>query len=422
MLVKSIVRAGLGAGIIFCFAGLATQAFAGAAPVQGITCAIAQNIGVPGGASISIQAAAGDVIRITQGVNDNTGIAFTVNNIPSGPVLGTDVATIPANVDGPVTISAGLQAIVFSCTPAGSGAGASTGNQTAVNTSAATVAGSGQSDAIGWSVTNDANVQFGQGGNAATRDRVFMSSQGLPRNQPIFGNADWNAWISAERRDYSGGNDGDSFDIVAGAGNRLNNDLIIGGLLAYGQSDFVIAGQRVEITSPALGLYMAQRFGDRLRLDLSFALARPEYRVTGGNFTANRQSLTLSLRGAQAIGVINLEPFANLTAFREDQPSYSTTTATVSHNEIDFARLSMGAQIAPLVPYRNGILPYLSLAADFNHRETTFGGNSTLWSPRVGLGMRMAFAQGSFSLDFDAGELLDHTDDYGLKFAFVWDF
>ena len=202
----------------------------------------------------------------------------------------------------------------------------------------------------------------------------------------------------------------------------MNNDLIIGALLAYGANDIVVGGVRVESTSPALGVYMAQRFGDALVFDGAYSVARPDYETGGASFTATRHMLSFSLRGEHAIGNINLRPFARLSAFREDQPSYNSTAGVVVANRIDVATLSLGTRLSPLQAYSNGIMPYLSLAGDFAHRDTTLGGSQSMTSPRIGLGMSMTLENGFLTADLDGGRLFDRTDDIGLRISYEWNF
>lgn len=291
------------------------------------------------------------------------------------------------------------------------------------NTVVANVSATAQGGAIGRATTTGASDQFGEGsGLQATRNSVFVSSRGPSAGQPQFGSADWSAWVSAELRSFSGGNDGDSYDVVAGIGNRVSSDLIIGGFLAYGESDLNVGGAVVESRSPAIGVYMARRFGDALRFDLSLSTARPEYEVAGSSFTARRHMLSLGLEGSHAMGAVDVQPFVRLFAFRENQPSYTTTTGVVPRNEITSSNLSLGGRITPLEPYANGILPYLSLAAEFSHRDSTIGGSTTLWSPRLGLGLSMTLDQAYLAIDLDAGEVLDGTRDYGLRLTYQWNF
>lgn len=430
MFSKYVTSTALAVAISVCVAGIASPAFAQGAPTATMTCAQAAGGVILGGSGdqrvISIEP--GQQLNFFSRQAHTRSVTF-FNAFGLGNPNAADPAIAPAGTVVVQVRSTGTESnIPFTCTgtptaaPTAATSSTSPRSQSIVNTTIATVSATAQGSAIGAGAFSGASDQFGQGGNNVTRDTVFVSSQGLPNNQPLFGSADWNAWVSAERRNFSGGNDGDSFDIVAGAGNRVSNDLIIGGLVAYGQSDMTVNGQKIEGTAPALGVYAARRFGDDLRFDISFAYARPDYQVTGGRFSATRQILNLGLRGSHAMGRVNLEPFARLSAFRENQASYTIGATTVPRNQIEMAKLSIGGQITPLAPYANGILPYLSLAGEFNHRETTTGGNTTLWSPRLGFGMSMALENGFLTVDFDGGQMLDNTNDRGLKIAYQWNF
>lgn len=388
-----------------------------------MTCAEAQNISVSRRErDVDVIVTAGDKIVWQLPLPSNTFSWGVYLHGRGGVRIQASPFTIPSGVTLINVENGGPTSARFSCTPAPP-PGPSPQSQAVTNTTLATISASAQGGAISRGASSGASDQFGEGGGVqVTRSTVFVSTQGLSNTQPTFGTADWTAWVSAETRLYSGGNDGDSYDFVAGIGRRVHDDLIVGGLVAYGKTDLSVGGQLVENRSPAIAAYLAQRFGDDLRLDLSLAYARPEYRVTNGTFTASRQMINVGLRGSHAVGGIDLQPFARLAAYSEDQPSYSTPGGTVPRNEISAANLNLGGRIAPRSALSNGMLPYLSLAAEFNHRESTIGGTNTLWSSRLGVGMSMTFDQGFLTVDFDAGRMLDNTEDYGLKLAYQWNF
>lgn len=428
-MIFKLKRGLLVAGIAAFTAITSSAAMASGAPPLDQTCAATNGFVVPAGGSVNIAVTEGDVLRFTPAVNgDNARAGLLREDGSNVGFAGGDIdtvrvgASVPAFTVFSVSTAEG-STITVTCDPGGVARTAETNSETTRNTAAATTGATSQSGAITTGSSRASQDQFGGGsGVGVTRSSVFMSSQGLANDQDFARSADWNAWISAETRSFSGGSDGDSFDIVAGIGNRVNNDLIIGALLAYGVNDLNVGGVRIESTSPALGVYMAQRFGDALVFDGAYSVARPDYETGGASFTATRHMLSLSLRGEHAMGRINLRPFARLSAFRENQPSYSSTAGVIAANRIDVATLSLGARLSPLQAYSNGIMPYVSLATDFAHRDTTLGGSENMTSPRLGFGMSMDLENGFLNADLDGGRLFDRTDDIGIRVSYEWNF
>ena len=432
-MIFKLKRGLLVAGIAAITSMTSTAAMASGAPPLDQTCAATNGFVVPAGTTVNISVTEGDVLRFTPAVNGANARASLFREGGSNVgFAGGDIDTVRVGASVPAFVIARVDTaigstITVTCDPGGvartAGTNTGTTGETTRNTAAATTGATSQGGAITTGSGRASQDQFGGGsGVDVTRSSVFMSSQGLANDQDFARSADWNAWISAETRSFSGGSDGDSFDIVAGIGNRVNNDLIIGALLAYGVNDLNVGGVRIESTSPALGVYMAQRFGDALVFDGAYSVARPDYETGGASFTATRHMLSLSLRGEHAMGNINLRPFARLSAFREDQPSYSSTAGVVAANRIDVATLSLGARLSPLQAYSNGIMPYVSLAADFAHRDTTLGGSENMTSPRLGFGMSMDLENGFLNADLDGGRLFDRTDDIGIRVSYEWNF
>lgn len=427
MLTKKFTRLAFGVGC-----ALSIMAIAPPAMEAGLGCTEAGTRAIPPLGTILINVVEGDRISIVglTALEPSWNLRLIRPN-------GTQVGPIPSNL-AELTIDAEFnkvevfnqipegRVLTVTCTPV---AGAETGGtgtggvSSTTQTTVATVGANVQNGAITAGSDNGASDQFREtGGALVTRNSVFMSSQGLPNNQPMFGAADWSAWASLEYRGFGGAGDGNSLDFVAGLGNRVNNDLIIGGLIAYEDMHMTVNGVRVDTTAPAIGVYMARRFGDDLRFNAAYSIGRPEYRFRGVSFDATRHMISMSLRGSQAIDNISFKPFTTLTGFSEDQSSYVGPSGAVAAAKIEAVTISLGSQLTPVNRYANGVLPYLSFAADFNHRESSATGNDALWSPRIGLGMDMAFNRGNLTVDLDAGELLDNVDDYGVKIAYEWNF
>jgi hypothetical protein len=290
-------------------------------------------------------------------------------------------------------------------------------------TTASVIGASGQTNATRTGISsNTQNRLNGGGGNTATRNSIFLSTQNLPGAQSQFGQPEWNAWISAEGRSYSGDFDGWTGNAVAGLDTLISNDLLVGALLAYGRTDIQSATQQTEITSVALGAYFAKRLQSDLFLDGFVSVARPEYQTQGTAFSSSRTSASLSLTGNYTGGALNVTPFAKFGAYSEQQPAYTGTGGAVAANDITNISVALGAKVEPLAATASGILPYISLGLDYGSNTGTISGTSAFMSPRIGVGGGMDIASGHLSVDVDAGKVQEGVRDLGLRATYEFSF
>jgi hypothetical protein len=334
---------------------------------------------------------------------------------------GSTVAyTVPSVVAGVYFFRAPVASrLTISCTVAPTGASAAD----ALVTTASVIGASGQTNATRTGISsNTQNRLNGGGGNTATRNSIFLSTQNLPGAQSQFGQPEWNAWISAEGRSYSGDFDGWTGNAVAGLDTLISNDLLVGALLAYGRTDIQSATQQTEITSVALGAYFAKRLQSDLFLDGFVSVARPEYQTQGTAFSSSRTSASLSLTGNYTGGALNVTPFAKFGAYSEQQPAYTGTGGAVAANDITNISVALGAKVEPLAATASGILPYISLGLDYGSNTGTISGTSAFMSPRIGVGGGMDIASGHLSVDVDAGKVQEGVRDLGLRATYEFSF
>jgi hypothetical protein len=160
-------------------------------------------------------------------------------------------------------------------------------------TTGSVIGANSQTNATRTDISNNTQNRLnGGGGNTATCNSVFLSTQNLTGAQSQFGQHEWNAWVSLE-----------------------------------GRTDIQNATQRTEITSVALGAYFAKRVQSDLLLDGFISVARPEYQTQDTTFTSNRTSASLSLTGSYTSGAWSVTPFAKFGAYSEQQPAYTGTGA-----------------------------------------------------------------------------------------------
>lgn len=393
-----------------------TAAYASGTTFPARTCSSTTNFSVPNNDDrVTIQVSSGDILTVGNAVVAAAdGATYRVNG--AGVFIPLVASyTVP---DGVTTVlfTAGFVGFTVSCTAAAAGTAD-------LPTTAGSIGANSQTTATRTGISNNTQNRLGGGGgNSATRNSVFMSTQNLPGAQSQFGQPDWNAWISVEGRSYSGDFEGWTGDVVAGIDTLISNDLIIGALLAYGRVDIQSPTQRAQITSVALGAYFAKRFQSDLFLDGFISVARPDYETQGTTFTSSRTSASLTLTGSYTGGAWNVTPFGKFGAYREQQPAYTGTGGAVAANDITNISLALGAKVEPLAPLASGLLPYISLGVDYGANTSTISGTSTFISPRIGVGIGMDLSRGYLSVDLDAGKVQEGVRDLGLRATYEFSF
>jgi hypothetical protein len=255
-------------------------------------------------------------------------------------------------------------------------------------TTGSVIGANSQTNATRTDISNNTQNRLnGGGGNTATCNSVFLSTQNLPGAQSQFGQHEWNAWVSLE-----------------------------------GRTDIQNATQRTEITSVALGVYFAKRAQSDLFLDGFISVARPEYQTQGTAFSSSRTSASLTLTGNYRGGAWNVTPFGKFGAYSEQQPAYTGTGGAVAANDITNISLALGAKVEPVAPMASGILPYISLGLDYGANTSTIAGTSAFFSPRIGVGGGMDIASGYLSVDLDAGKVQEGVRDLGLRATYEFSF
>jgi hypothetical protein len=288
-----------------------------------------------------------------------------------------------------------------------------------------TISASSQSQATQRGISNNAKGRLNGnagGQNFMTNNAMFFSTQNLPGAASEFGNPDWSGWISAEGRKYSGTLDGWSADVVMGVDKLVADDLIIGGLLGYGRVDLDSATQSAEVSSVSVGAYFAKRFQDALFLDGFISVARPDYTIDGASFSAKRTSVALTLSGSYIGDKVKVTPSGTLSAYREKLPAYTGSGGAVAANAIDNVNLNIGAKFEPLAEMANGILPYISLSADYGSSSSAISGKQSFFSPRIGVGFGAELGTGYLSIDLDAGKVHEDVRDVGLRASYEFTF
>lgn len=349
-------------------------------------------------------------LRISGGgavlVEGNDDLTYTVT--AAGTYVLEGISTTPGeNIDG-----------VFFCREAPPvSTGPTAAQQQVTRASVAQQAASGQANAVGSALSTNIAGRFGGGGVSATRDAIFVSSQGLDRAQNQFERPELNAWASVEARQFSGGSQGHSRSLTLGMDRFVTSDFLLGGFVSLADSKTTANAATTEIRAPLLGIYAARRF-DQLFLSAHLGYGRPDYQSATSRFTATRQMVGLSLDGNFEMGLVRIMPALSLSASREALPANGALAA--DRLTAQQARLSL--RVEPLARYGNGVLPYLSLAAEHGRQSSRAAADQSFTKPRLGLGFDWTRGAGVLRLDLDRGNLSANTRDTGLRLSYDWSF
>lgn len=287
---------------------------------------------------------------------------------------------------------------------------------------AAAISANSQMRAIKNGVGNTARGRLGAtSSSTASRNQLFISTQNLTRSQ--LEAPEFNAWVSAEGRTYSGGFDGTTADIVIGADKLFSDNVLAGVLLGYGRADVKDASSSAVVNSPAIGAYFASRLAGDLTLDGYISYARPDYDTNSAGFTSDRISLALSLNGDYSTQKANIRPFARLGGYSERQPGYTGTGGAVAANDINAYTASLGARFeASTAAGPTRMTPYISAAVDYGYSTSTANGSDDFLAPRLGVGIMGPVGAGYLSLDLDGGKVTSDTYDLGLRATYDFSF
>lgn len=331
------------------------------------------------------------------------------------PPVGPETIVVAAGITTIYVYQLGLEPGTVSCTPFGATA-------SNLSSSASNLNANGQTQAFFNSMATNTQSRFGGGaGNTVTKNRMFVSTQNMARSQ--METTEWNAWVSAEGRNYNGGIDGYSADVVVGADKLFSDNFLAGVLLGFSHTDIKDATKSAKVGSPAIGTYFASRFAGDLILDSYVSYARPEYKLDGTSFKSDRTSVGLSLTGEYAASTGTIRPFGRLSGYSEDQPAYTGTGGAVASNKVDSYKASLGARFESGTPLGStGLMPYLSGAVDYVSSKSTVTGKDDFVAPRVGFGVSGPVGGGNLSFDIDGGKVTSDTYDVGLRATYEFNF
>jgi hypothetical protein len=385
----------------FAMSALGSNAFAGTAVGTTCTALAAANLPVGGGSVVNVTVAIGDTLSW----NGPGTVINTLAGTDTGTALeGSRTFTAP----GVNVVNITLNSSDLSCVLASSS-----------TLSPSNTGGNSQTGATNTGVGDNNDDRLGEGGgNTVTRNRIFMSTANYGGTG--LAQADWNAWILAEGRTYSGGLSGGSFDVVAGVDKLIGANALIGVLVAYGRISLNEGTSSAQANSPAIGMYYGLRMAANTSIDAFAMVAQPRNTVDGGTFTSSRVGYGLTFTAKTNWLGQDVSPFLKAKGFNESQLSYvNGAAATVAANTVTSYSLTAGAKVR-FQAVSGGMTPYVSVAADYRNTTSTANGTDTYFYPRIGLGISGAMAKGHLNIDLDFGKTRSDTFDRGIKAS--WEF
>ncbi len=204
----------------------------------------------------------------------------------------------------------------------------------------------GVSDALGDNSDGTASRDYNQGGTF-----FFSSSNRRQRNAVN----DSKVWVKGNYSKWDGDNnsfEGDRADLVIGADTKLSNDLVVGGLIGYGKTDFtttLVGTSSFDAKSATIGVYIGKRFANGVIFDATVTYSSVDYDVltlggVTGSFDADRYVVAGTIRRQYVLDNVTVEPLVSLVYARENQDAYTNSAAVaIPANSVEAGRLSAGS-------------------------------------------------------------------------------
>lgn len=243
----------------------------------------------------------------------------------------------------------------------------------------------------------------------------------LPVNQPK-----WNAWIRGNYTFYDGDGssfDGHTIDVLAGFDYRVSDEVALGILGGYGNTDFdtLTGGTSGSFKADGytVGPYAAVKIDENVQFDALAAYTYSDYDNSAGavtgSFDAHRVTVGARLKGTWAYEGYFIEPGIRVLYAEEYQEAY-TDSAGVRQSSLTIkaGRVSVGPKIGYTHRTDDGVSvkTWAAAYAEYDFSNQTNGPNSglpdldDLISARVSAGIDATTAEGlSIGIEGDIGGL-----------------
>lgn len=320
---------------------------------------------------------------------------------PADQNVTIEVVYSSAGVSGPI----GAQ-YSFTC-GAGSVGGGNGSDAATQGANAASIGAGSQSAAAANAINSALMARDSDGGVTATRNSMFLSTMGESGKVSV--------WGGLSARNFSGTFDGNNIDLVFGADTHVGGNTILGLAGSYGKLDINSLGTTYEANTLAIGPYLQTRLADKLVLRAYAMYGEPDYTVAStAKFSAERLFGGMQLQGEIPVSWAILRPSVGLRGFSEKMPSYTIGNTVVPARNVRQTTANASLRM-DFHPGESGVLPYLSIGADFNDFNDGLGTSYRYTSPRVAAGFRIERGTGTFTFDLDGGEIADGANDIGLS-------
>ena len=110
-----------------------------------------------------------------------------------------------------------------------------------------------------------------------------------------------------------------------------------------------------------------------------------------------------------------------MRGFSEKLPAYTVGNTAFAARTVKQLTANVALRM-DFTPTAGGVMPYLTVGADFNSFDDGLGNNSDYVSPRVAAGFSVDSGSGTLSVDVDGGEILDGTTDIGVSVLYRMNF
>lgn len=275
-----------------------------------------------------------------------------------------------------------------------------------------------QTNATVTAINTNIAGRFGGTGFGAGDSNIFVSTSGLDAGSGALDRPELNAWIAFDGRRFTGESTGNSRNLTFGLDHLVTPDLVIGGFIGMNLQDLTTAGTTADTRAPLFGAYAAHKINNGLFVSGFAGYGRPEYTVSGTDYTSTRKMVSLSLNGSFPWRSLQLKPDVTLLATQEDIPASAVSTA----DTLTDVQTKVALRAEPQQRLQNGLLPYLSLAADYRRKSSDLQSLEAIAEPRLGFGADWQLSAGSLRFDVDYGTVASGTNDLGIGVTYDFRF
>ena len=232
-----------------------------------------------------------------------------------------------------------------------------------------------------------------------------------------------NIWTSTTALGLSGRDDGAGGNLTLGADTPVGRGAIAGVYLAYDWLKLTTDDQVATAHAPAIGVYFGTRLADRLVLDAHVGVAKPEYRVSGSDFSGHRVMGSVGVTGTWETAAVIFAPNLRLSAYDETIAAHLEGTRPIDADHRQFWSVAVGLRaLSRNAVGQTGLQPYAQIDLGRAGLKSSREGDQRFDMVRAAFGVTGYIGSGVLAVEVSGGDLLADTKDarvsasYAIKF------